>query len=105
MRLSTLIGLTVLILAIIDPAVAFDVGAWLSFLAVAALGWVSAGSDHDQSRSAPPDAVSFTQRLLLAATAAAQWTIRCSRQMLAVTLLSAPLVASQFHLVTLTGMV
>ncbi|MFN5433087.1 MAG: DNA internalization-related competence protein ComEC/Rec2 [Planctomyces sp.] len=105
MRLSTLIGLTVLILAIIDPAVAFDVGAWLSFLAVAALGWVSAGADHDQSRSAPPDAVTMPQRLLLAATAAAQWTLRCSRQMLAVTMLSAPLVASQFHLVTLTGMV
>ncbi|MFM7830442.1 MAG: ComEC/Rec2 family competence protein, partial [Planctomycetaceae bacterium] len=105
MRLSTLIGLTVLILAIVDPAVAFDVGAWLSFLAVAALGWVSAGSSHDQNRTAPPDVISWPQRLLMTATAAAQWTLRCSRQMLAVTLLSAPLVASQFHLVTLTGMV
>ena len=105
MRLSTLIGLTVLILAIVDPAVAFDVGAWLSFLAVAALGWVSAGSSHDQNRTAPPDVISWPQRLLMTATAAALWTLRCSRQMLAVTLLSAPLVASQFHLVTLTGMV
>ncbi len=105
MRLSTLIGLTVLILAVVDPAVAFDVGAWLSFLAVAALGWVSAGSERDESRAAPPDALTLPQRLLLMALAVGQWTVRCCRQMLAVTLLSAPLIASQFHLVTLTGMV
>lgn len=104
-RMGTLIGLTVLILILFDPAIAFDMGAWLSFLAVGALGWVAARSSTPADSSAPPDIVTWRNRMWEHLHQAWQW-IRCSyQQMLAVTLLSAPLIATQFHLVSLTGMV
>lgn len=104
-RMGTLIGLTVLILVLFDPAIAFDMGAWLSFLAVGALGWVAARSSTPADSSVPPDIVTWWDRLQEYLYQTWQWVSRSYQQMLAVTLLSAPLIATQFHLVSLTGMV
>ena len=105
LKMGSLIGATTLLLILFDPSIAFDVGAWLSFLAVGALGWVSDRTPVPVDRPAPPDAPTWQDRLRDVRV----WLrgkLRISyRQILAVTLLAAPLVATQFHLVSLTGMV
>ena len=104
LKMGSLIGATTLLLILFDPSIAFDVGAWLSFLAVGALGWVSDRTPVPVDRPAPPDAPTWQDRLRDVRV----WLrgkLRISfRQILAVTLLAAPLVATQFHLVSLIGM-
>ncbi len=104
-RMGTLIGLTALTLLVFDPGIAFDVGAWLSFLAVGALGWVTERQPVPEDRQVPADTVNWRDQLRETFTNTLRWLQRSLHQMLAVTLLSAPLVASQFHLVSLSGMV
>ena len=104
LRMGPLIGITAIVLAVSDPSVAFDVGAWLSFLAVGALGWVSERTPPPADRSAPADAQGFRERFTDAASTCTRWLLHSYRQMFAVTLLSAPLIAQQFHLVSLTGL-
>lgn len=104
-RMGSLIGVTTMILVLLDPAIAFDVGAWLSFLAVGALGWVADRRPPPVDRPAPADAPGWQERLHDMRLSALDWLGLSYRQMLAVTLLSAPLVMSQFHLVSMTGMV
>lgn len=104
-RMGSQIGATSIVLILIDPAMVFDIGAWLSFLAVGALGWVTELSGVPENRPLPPDETTWRDRLLewwhvLKSKAALGY-----RQMLAVTLLSAPVVATQFHVVSLVGMV
>lgn len=104
-RMGTLIGLTALTLLVFDPGIAFDVGAWLSFLAVGALGWVTERQPASEDREAPADALGWRDQLRDWLNHTMQWLHKSLHQMLAVTLLSTPLVASQFHLVSLSGMV
>ncbi len=104
-RMGSLIGTTILILVAFDPSIAFDVGAWLSFLAVGALGWISDRTPPPEDRSVPLDILSWQDRVNNFRVAAFDWLLLRYRQMLAVTMLSAPLVASQFHVVSLTGMI
>lgn len=104
-RMGTLIGLTALVLLLFDPAIAFDVGAWLSFLAVGALGWVTERRPPEEDRVAPAEALTWQDQTKEAVKTTTAWLLKSLHQMLAVTLLSAPLVASQFHLVSLSGMV
>lgn len=104
-RMGSLIGATVMLLLVLNPSIAFDVGAWLSFLAVSALGWVS---DHDpppEDRAAPPDAVTWQDRFHEMPGQFGEWLRLNYRRMLAITVLTAPLVATQFHVVSLVGMV
>lgn len=102
-RLQTLIGNTALVLVLWTPGVAFDVGAWLSFLAVAALAWAADVPERSASREAPPDSLTWRERLReLRTTAAARLTLRY-RQMFGIALFSMPLVAAQFHVVSLSG--
>jgi competence protein ComEC len=103
-RMGSLIGTTTVLLIAYDPSLAFSVGAWLSFLAVGALGWVSESAPVPQDRAVPLDRITWRDHLR-------DWRIRGGellalryRQMLSVTILSAPLVATQFHMVSLTGM-
>lgn len=104
-RMGTQIGATSTLLILADPSIVFDIGAWLSFLAVGALGWVSDQSPTQESRPAPPDEVSWRDRLEEFWRTLQSKLLLSYRQMLAVTLLSAPIVASQFHVVSLIGMV
>lgn len=104
MRIGSLIGVTAIVLLIFDPSIAFDVGAWLSFLCVGALGWVAERTPAREDRDAPPEALTWQERLSEYRSGLLTWMGRSYQQMLAVTLLSAPLVATQFHVVSLTGM-
>ena len=104
LRMGSLIGATTLLLVTFDPSIAFDVGAWLSFLAVGALGWVSNHAPPVTDRPVPLDALTWQDRIRDFRTSAAGWLGLSCRQMIAVTTLSAPLVATQFHMVSLTGM-
>lgn len=104
MRIGSLIGVTAIVLLIFDPSIAFDVGAWLSFLCVGALGWVAERTPTREDRDAPPEALTWQERLSEFRSGLITWLGKSYQQMLAVTLLSAPLVATQFHVVSLTGM-
>jgi len=104
-RMGSLIGATAMLLTVLDPSIAFDVGAWLSFLAVGALGWVSEHDAPPEDRAAPPDAVTWQDRFREMRGQLWEWLLLDYRRMLAVTVLSAPLVATQFHVVSLVGMV
>jgi competence protein ComEC len=103
-RAGSLIGATAVLLIFFDPSIVFDIGAWLSFLAVAALGWVTEKSPPPQDQTVPVAALSWRDH----ATEFREWSVQRLavryRQMLAVTLLSAPLIAQQFHMVSLIGM-
>lgn len=104
-RMGPLIGLTAIVLAVCDPSVAFDIGAWLSFLAVGALGWVAERTPPPPERPVPVDAPGWRDRCLDATIGCGRWLLHSYRQMFAVTLLSAPLIAQQFHLISITGLV
>jgi competence protein ComEC len=103
-RAGSLIGATAVLLIFFDPSIVFDVGAWLSFLAVAALGWVSEKSPPPQDQTVPVAALTWRDHF----TELREWGVQRlavrQQQMLAVTLLSAPLIAQQFHMVSLIGM-
>lgn len=104
MRIGSLIGVTAIVLLIFDPSIAFDVGAWLSFLCVGALGWVAERTPAREDHDAPPEALTWQEKFSEFYSGLRTWLGRSYQQMLAVTLLSAPLVATQFHVVSLTGM-
>ena len=104
-RMGSLIGATAMLLIVLNPSIAFDVGAWLSFLAVGALGWVSEHDPPPEDRAAPPDAVTWQDQFREARGQFWEWVRLNYRRMLAITVLTAPLVATQFHVVSLLGMV
>ncbi|MEJ7595257.1 MAG: ComEC/Rec2 family competence protein, partial [Planctomycetaceae bacterium] len=104
-RMGSLIGATVMLLIVLNPSIAFDVGAWLSFLAVSALGWVSEHDPPPEDRAAPPDVVTWQDRLREMRGQSWEWLSLNYRRMLAIAVLTAPLVATQFHVVSLLGMV
>ena len=104
-RMGSLIGATAMLLTVLDPSIAFDVGAWLSFLAVGALGWVAEHDPLPIDRAAPPDAITWQDRFREMRGQLWEWLLLDYRRMLAVTVLSAPIVATQFHVVSLVGMV
>jgi competence protein ComEC len=103
--MGSLIGATAMLLIVLDPSIAFDIGAWLSFLAVGALGWVSENNPTPEDREAPPDAITWQDRLRQQQTEWGAWLKLNYHRMLAITLLTAPIVATQFHVVSLLGMV
>lgn len=104
-NMQTLIGNTASVLVLADPGVVFDTGAWLSFLAVGALGWASETSDGSGERTAPPDSLTWREHLLEHLTSFRKQLRLRYRQMFAVTVFSMPLVAAQFHVVSLSGIV
>ena len=104
-RMGSLIGATAILLIVIDPSIAFDIGAWLSFLAIGALGWVSDNQPAPEEREAPPDAITWQDRLHEMRQQWGQWLQLNYHRMLAITVLTAPIVATQFHVVSLLGMV
>ncbi len=105
LRMSTLIGNTAVILFLWDPAVVYDLGAWLSFLAVSALAWAGTENGDDRNHERPADGLTWADRLRdLVLQSRASLKLRY-RQMFAVTVFSMPLVASQFHVISVSGLV
>lgn len=104
-RMGSLIGATAILLIVFDPSIAFDIGAWLSFLAIGALGWVSDNQATPEDRKAPPDAITWQERFRELRGQLSEWLKLNYHRMLAITLLTAPLVATQFHVVSLLGMI
>ena len=104
-RMGSLIGATVMLLVVLNPSIAFDIGAWLSFLAVSALGWVSEHDSPPEDRAAPPDAVTWQDRFRELRGQSSEWLRLNYRRMLTIAVLTAPIVATQFHVVSLVGMV
>ena len=104
-RMGSLIGATAILLIVLDPSIAFDIGAWLSFLAVGALGWVSETAPPPEERAAPADAVTWQDRLRETRGQISEWLRLNYQRMLAIAVLTAPIVATQFHVVSLVGMV
>ena len=104
-RIGSLIGATAMLLILLNPSIAFDVGAWLSFLAVGALGWVSEHDPPPDDRAAPSDAVTWQEQIRESLGQFREWLRLNYRRMLAITVLAAPMVATQFHVVSLMGMV
>lgn len=104
-RMGSLIGTTVLLLLVLNPSIAFDIGAWLSFLAVSALGWVSEHDSPPEDRAAPPDAVTWQDRFRELRGQSSEWLRLNYRRMLTIAVLTAPIVATQFHVVSLVGMI
>ena len=104
-RIGSLIGATAILLIVLDPSIAFEIGAWLSFLAIGALGWVSDNQPTPEDRKAPPDAITWQERFRELRGQLSDWLKLNYHRMLAITLLTAPLVATQFHVVSLLGMI
>ena len=104
-RMGSLIGATAILLIVLDPSIAVDIGAWLSFLAVGALGWVSETAPPPEERAAPADAVTWQDRLRETRGQISEWLRLNYQRMLAIAVLTAPIVATQFHVVSLVGMV
>ncbi len=103
-RPTAVLGLTLLILIVVDPETTFDTGAWLSFLAVAGLCWYG-GSRAREDGEAPADTLLLRDRIR-AWLCNLQTALRqSSGQILAVSLFVSPLVVSEFHLFSLTGLV
>ena len=106
LRMPALIGNTLIVLLVVDPLLIFDSGAWLSFLAVTALAWVEGQrSENPVSRDLPPDVMTWREQLSEFVTQMRGAVSLRYRQMFAVTLFSLPLVASQFHIVSVSGMI
>ncbi|MCA9049069.1 MAG: ComEC/Rec2 family competence protein [Planctomycetaceae bacterium] len=105
LSLSALISTTAVLMLIVRPLMILDVGAWLSFLAVTALGWADAGRrEPDRNAEAPLPALTFRDRITdLVRTAGEQIRYRY-RQMLLILLLTTPLVAHSFHVLAPVGL-
>lgn len=100
-----LLAISAAIMLIWQPWLAFDVGAWLSFLSVAALAWAGRGAERadEGDRDPPVDAVTRLDRLRLRLSAAGKRLSLRYRQMLLILVLTMPLIAQQFHVMSPVG--
>lgn len=99
-----LIAFTVLIMLAQQPELAFDTGAWLSFLSVFALTLVDTGRSPEDDDTAPPDALTFAERMHLACEGIRKWLRLRYSQMLAILAFTTPLIAMSFHVVSPIGL-
>jgi competence protein ComEC len=97
--MRSLIAATVIIFVLYDPNVVFNQGAWLSFLAVTALSYVGRIPPAERG-TLPPDAVTIWEDLRWRSQTAWRLLISRYRQMLAVSVATAPLIAAQFHVIS-----
>lgn len=103
-RKSTIVNLlaiTVVVMLMADPNLAFDTGAWLSFLAVAALGRVSALANRDEvNPEAPPDALTRWEQWRQVLDELRSRAALRYKQTLYVLAATTPLVAAAFHVIS-----
>ena len=100
----SLLSITAIIMISAQPHLVFDTGAWLSFLSVAALGWVSGRTISEvEQQDVPADALSAGEKLR--DVFQSLWTrlkLRW-RQMLSILALTTPVVAATFHVISPAG--
>lgn len=101
-KLSSLVSVTAVVMLIARPSIVFDTGAWLSFLSVSALAWLRTPNANEPAEL-PPDALTFRDRLRAVRGSLLQTVGLRQRQMLAILMLTAPLVAVGFHVVAPIG--
>lgn len=100
-----LLAVTAVVMLMVDPNLAFDRGASLSFMAVAALGRASSGNiQEEEDREAPPDAVTEWERLRQTFSEGQGKLMFRYKQTLYVLVATAPLVAATFHVVSPVGL-
>ncbi len=101
-----LLAITVVIMVFSDPNLVFNIGAWLSFLAVAALGRVSGlvAPDEDD-REAPLDAITEIEKFGQRFAEVRAWLSLRYRQATFVLVATTPLVAAAFHVLSPVGLV
>ena len=105
-RVSSLLSITIIMMLLAQPELLFDTGAWLSFLSVAALGCVSRSVTPDRfDREAPADAITMAEQFRMVAAEIRHWLWLRFRQVLVVVAVTAPLVATTFHMVSPVGLV
>lgn len=105
-RVFDLLAITVVIMVFADANLVFNIGAWLSFLAVAALGRVAAlVAPDDSDREAPMDAVTEWEVAGQRFVEARAWLAMRYRQAVFVLVATTPLVAAVFHVLSPVGLV
>ncbi|MEZ6126318.1 MAG: DNA internalization-related competence protein ComEC/Rec2 [Planctomycetaceae bacterium] len=99
--ISGLLGFTALIMLSLQPMMAFDAGAWLSFLSVAALGMLGSRlPPPDFRRSVPVEHLTMGERLAELSKMLLSHISHRTLQMLVVLMVTSPLVAMTFHVVS-----
>ena len=108
-RTSALIAVTVLLMVACNPNLIFETGAWLSFLSVAALGWVGSittkSAQESEHSEVPTDAISPAEKLRSATAFVWRWTSNSYRRMIFILAFTTPLVVSSFHVVSPIGLI
>lgn len=105
-RMSALLALTAIVMLMYDPTLVFEVGSWLSFLSVAALGWLSTlRVSADRTNDVPADAVTISDRLRELRERLRSGVWLRYRQTLAILFFTTPLVAATFHVVSPIGII
>ncbi len=104
--LVSLLSVTAIIMVSTQPHLVFDTGAWLSFLSVAALGWVSGRTiPDDVHQDVPADALSAGEKLRDLLSGLSKRLAHRLRQMLTILALTTPLVAATFHVISPVGVI
>ncbi|MEO2027579.1 MAG: DNA internalization-related competence protein ComEC/Rec2 [Fuerstiella sp.] len=102
----SLLSVTAIIMVSAQPHLVFDTGAWLSFLSVAALGWVSGRRiPDDVHHDAPADALSAGEKLRDMLSGLSKRLAHRLQQMLSILALTTPLVAATFHVISPVGVI
>lgn len=105
-RPITLIALTVVLMVGVSPELVLDTGAWLSFLSVSALGWVSSKrSTVELNDETPIEVLSVVDRIRDWGTATWKTLLARYQQMLCILAVTTPLVASTFHVISPVGLI
>ncbi len=104
--MAGLIAVTALIMLVWQPHLVFETGAWLSFLSVAALGWVDArASSNVENNDVPCDAFTVWDRVREMAGRFWKWLTHRYLQMLTILALTTPIVATTFHVISPVGLI
>ena len=106
-RSSSLIAITVIIMVSVWPEWVFETGAWLSFLSVVALAWVSSkmSTIDFEANEAPADTISTTEVIRQTVANSVNWLKLRYLQMLCILAFTTPLVASTFHVISPVGLI
>ena len=101
-----ILSATVVIMLMANPDLAFDTGAWLSFVAVAALCRVTAGVTLGEvNPDAPPDAITAWEQWKQVFEEIRLLLLYRYKQAMCVLVATAPLVAAVFHVISPVGLV
>ncbi|MCP4507698.1 MAG: ComEC/Rec2 family competence protein, partial [Fuerstiella sp.] len=104
--LVSLLSVTAIIMVSAQPHLVFNTGAWLSFLSVAALGWVSGRTmPEDVHQDVPADALSAGEKMRDMLSNLSTRLAHRFRQVLSIRALATPVVAATFHVISPVGLI